>query len=86
MKEVTPEIQFLQKQLQEMQLSLESQMRERIEEYKSMEHFYSKKLQKTKNEGKTQIEGLKQRVGMIKQAELVTAPPQPVLPPTVSVE
>ena len=41
-------------------------MQERIEEYKSLEKFYSKKLQKTKEEGKQQIESLKLRVTQIK--------------------
>ena len=42
-----------------MQKQIESGMQERISEYKSLEQFYSKKLQRTKDEGKQQIESLK---------------------------
>jgi len=40
-------------------------LEERVQEYKNLEHYYSKKLQRTKDEGKTQIDQFKQRVQQI---------------------
>jgi uncharacterized protein YdeI (YjbR/CyaY-like superfamily) len=48
---------------------METGMQERIDEYKALEKFYSRKLQRTKEEGKHQIESLKSRVTQIKQGE-----------------
>ena len=52
---------------------METGMQERIDEYKTLEKFYSKKLQRTKDEGKQQIESLKLRVTQIKKGEKTDA-------------
>jgi len=55
-------------------------LEERVQEYKNLEHYYSKKLQRTKDEGKTQIDQFKQRVQQIQQKPPVCAldPPKAV--------
>ncbi len=45
-----------------MQLQLDTALDERVQEYTNLEKYFSKKLQRTKEEGKMHIEEFKQRV------------------------
>lgn len=49
-------------QLKQMQLQLDTALDERVQEYTNLEKYFSKKLQRTKEEGKMHIEEFKQRV------------------------